>query len=65
MKQYFNIIHGCDWSNLSYCPLCCFRDELDQRIVAMSIYILNNVPPMGLQTPSAPWVLSLVPSLGG
>jgi hypothetical protein len=22
------------------------------------------VPPMGLQTPSAPWVLSLVPSLG-
>jgi hypothetical protein len=23
-----------------------------------------DVPPMGLQTPSAPWVLSLAPSLG-
>jgi hypothetical protein len=26
------------------------------------VYIV--VPPMGLQTPSAPWVLSLVPPLG-
>jgi hypothetical protein len=31
----------------------------------LGYWLVPIVPPMGLQNPSAPWVLSLAPSRGG
>jgi hypothetical protein len=40
--------------------------QLETQLLGGGVYWLvhNVVPPIGLQTPLAPWVLSLAPSLG-
>jgi hypothetical protein len=46
-------------------PPCVFFDWWFSFKEVCGYWLLHiDVPPMGLQTPSAPWVLSLAPSLG-
>jgi hypothetical protein len=39
--------------------------QLETRALGVYWLVHTVVPPIGLQTPSAPWVLSLAPPLGG
>ena len=46
-------------------PPCVFFDWWFSSKELWGYWLVHiDVPPMGLQTPSAPWVLSLAPSLG-
>jgi hypothetical protein len=46
-------------------PPCVFFDWWSSSMELWGYWLVHIVfPPMGLQTPSAPWVLSLAPSLG-
>jgi hypothetical protein len=45
-------------------PPCVFFGGLVPRSSGGYWLVHIDVPPMGLQSPSAPWVLSLAPSLG-
>jgi hypothetical protein len=46
-------------------PPCVFFDQWFSLKELWGYWLVNiDVPPMGLQTPSALWVLSLAPSLG-
>ena len=46
-------------------PPCVFFDWWYSSKELWGYWLVHiDVPPMGLQTPSAPWVLSLAPSLG-
>jgi hypothetical protein len=45
-------------------PPCVFFDWWFSPRELWGYWLVHVVPPMGLQAPSAPWVLSLAPSLG-